>query len=215
MKDNRFIQGLSGLAIAAAGAALLAGWHGLGSPSLDARTHEAAGRGIAREAIRLLAPGAEVSLITRDTGEAPNPADDTLLSSFKAELSRARVKLGHTQSIHLDPLRPREVPASDFLDCLHRTSKGHVLVSLLGPPPANLPTSTKAAEERPAVVVFCTGSAAGRADFQALFDKGLIQCAIVSRSKQAAGSSETGSREPAFDAHFRVLTPANLSNATW
>src|ERR1043166_8076978 len=83
-------------------------------PPVDRKLHSEIGRVLAKEAVSLLRPGGQITVITRDTEAFPQPALDILLKSFQREVCRAGdIKVG-TQIIQLDPLRPVEVPPGDF-----------------------------------------------------------------------------------------------------
>jgi phosphoribosylaminoimidazole carboxylase (NCAIR synthetase) len=103
-------------------------------PRIDRTMHAAIGKALAREAISLSQPVSQITLITRDTEEFPQPALDVLLASFKREVRRAQIKIAAMQLVQADPLRPLDVPPGDFFELLRRSPAEHIIVSLLGPP---------------------------------------------------------------------------------
>src|SRR5439155_24301781 len=100
-------------------------------PAVDRKLHSDIGRVLAKEALSLLRPGGQITVITRDTEAFPQPALDILLKTFQQEIRRAGdIKVG-IQIVQLDPLRPVEVPPGDFYELIRRSTADRVIVSLL------------------------------------------------------------------------------------
>src|SRR5437867_3072757 len=98
-------------------------------PAVDRKLHSDIGRVLAKEALSLLRPGGQITVITRDTEAFPQPALDILLKTFQQEIRRAGdIKVG-TQFIQLDPLRPVEVPPGDFYELIRRSTAERIIVS--------------------------------------------------------------------------------------
>src|SRR5437667_3858668 len=96
-------------------------------PPVDRKLHSEIGRVLAKEALSLLRPGGQITVITRDTEAFPQPALDVLLKTFQQEIRRAGdIKVG-IQIVQLDPLRPVEVPPGDFYELIRRSTADRLL----------------------------------------------------------------------------------------
>jgi hypothetical protein len=186
-------------------------WHV--PPRVDRKLHGKIGEALARETQRLLGPGGQVILITRDTDAFPQPALDALLRSFKSELRRVGVTVASTQLLQIDPLRPTDVPAGDFFEALRRAPAGHVIVSLLGPPLLNADQRNKLGIVKPKVVAFCSGSQAEAIDLQELFKAGLLHAAVVSRAGAASGKSVPAVTPSTFEDLYATVRSGELTAA--
>src|SRR5438045_116267 len=76
---------------------------------LDRELHGSIGRALAKESFRLLAPGGQMTLITRDTETFPQPALEILVKTFKREARRAGAGIVNIHLLQTDPLRPIDV----------------------------------------------------------------------------------------------------------
>jgi len=70
-------------------------------------------------------------------------------------LAKAGVKIDSIQALEVDPLRPVAVPAGDFFQWIKNSTKGSVIVSLMGPPMLNETQLEQLGEVKPAIVAFC------------------------------------------------------------
>src|SRR5438552_18676129 len=103
-------------------------------PAVERKLHSDIGRVLAKEALSLLRPGGQITVITRDTEAFPQPALDILLKSFEQEVHRERETPVGTLTLQLDPLRPVEVPPGDFYELIRRSTAERIIVSFFGPP---------------------------------------------------------------------------------
>jgi hypothetical protein len=165
---------------------------------------------MAQQALALLKPGGQLTVIARDTSAFKNPATEVQLASFRQAVAKANAKIGSIETLQVDPLRPVEVPPGDFLELLRKTPPGNVIVSFMGPPLLSEEQRMKVPEARAAVVAFCSGSLPERVDLRPLFDQGLLQAAVVSKSNAATGPVPSGLQQ-CLDRFFSVVTPSNLA----
>jgi hypothetical protein len=211
MRDSRVIQGMA--CLVTLGAAAFAGvvWQGGCGPRLDSRPHEAAGWFLAQQALRYLKPGGQIILVTRDTTAFENPAADVQLAALRKTLRKARVTVRGIQPIQVDPLRPVEVPPGDFQELIRKAPKGSVIISLMGPPPLLSTAQRQALEEtKPAIVAFCPGSQAARANLPALFEQGVLQTVVISRRSPSPSSTPKSAQER-FDQAFVSVTSSDVA----
>lgn len=174
------------------------------------------GRTLAREAVKHLAPGRRLTVLTRDTATFPQPAADQVLSSFTRETARAGAPVAAIQRFEVDPLRPTQVPPGDFLELMRRSSSGDVIVSLLGPPLLN-------DEQRallPAVpgyriVALCVGPFPDAAGLRQLAAQNVLHVAIVDRPRKvSAGTATSRGQAEGFDTLYTVFQPTAAVNGS-
>jgi hypothetical protein len=189
-------------------------WHLSGGPGpvLDPLLHRAVGQVLATQTLSLLKPGGRVMVITRDTAAFQNPASDTLLAGFQSTLAKAGVKTDSLQTLQVDPLRPVAVPAGDFFQWIKGSSKGSVIVSLMGPPLLDDTQTAQLGEVKPAIVAFCPGPVRDRVDLRELFVRGLLQAAVVSKRPVGVQKSAQLTQREAFDRQYLEVTAANLAS---
>jgi hypothetical protein len=177
MRNRKAIDALSlGAIFISAGIIALSLW--ALPPKVDSQLYSEMGRVLARQALELLPPGGEISVIARDTTVYPQPAMEIALNEFRKEADRAGIKVT-ARLIQLDPLRPVEVPPGDFYEAIRRGKPNQVIVSLLGPPVLEPEQRNKLPQGRPKIVALCIGSLAEQSDLQGLFQEGLLHAAIV------------------------------------
>ena len=195
---------------AAFAAVFLSSWEF--GPPVDRKLHAEIGRVLAKEALGLLRPGGQITVVTRDTQAFPQPALDILLNSFRQEVRRRGDINVATQTIQLDPLRPVEVPPGDFYELIRRSTDERVIVSLLGPPALSKAQRSALGRVRPKIIALCTGNLAETLALNELFDAGLLHVALVNRhaSRGAQNAGQTSS--PAFDRLYTVVR-GSLSTA--
>ncbi|MCI0534915.1 MAG: hypothetical protein L0Z50_06785 [Verrucomicrobiales bacterium] len=179
-------------------------------PRLDRKLHAAIGKALAKEAIALLGNGGQLTLITRDTEEFPQPALDVLLASFRREVRRTDAKITATHLVQADPLRPVDVPPGDFYELIRRASAQHVIVSLLGPPLLTGEQRNKLGQAKPKIVAFCSGSLTETVDLRQLFSAGLLHAAVINRPASSFAASQQ-SISPGFDQLYRVVKAEDFS----
>ena len=212
MRDSKTIGVIAGMtALGAWGLIYLTARGGFG-PGINPKPHEAAGYVLAQQALTLLKPGAQITVIARDTSAFKNPASDILLNSFRRTIQRSHASIGALQLLQVDPLRSVEVPAGDFFELIRKTPKGSVIVSLMGPPLLSETQRKQLGEINPAIVAFCSGSLCEQVDLSTLFDQGLLHAAVVSRHTPAAAAAPPGNLHGWFDQWFIAVTAANVSN---
>jgi hypothetical protein len=171
-----------------AGLITLAAWCCLGlslagglGPGVGAGPHEASGRLMAEQALALLAPGGQITVIARDTTTFKNPASDLQLASFRKIISSAKAAIRSVDALQVDPLRPVEVPSGDFCELIGHTAKGSVIVSFMGPPMLTPAERARLGEIKPSIVAFCSGQNLSSVDLRLLFDEGLLRAAVLDR----------------------------------
>src|ERR1044071_2925140 len=211
MRDSKAIGAIAGLAIVGAWSAIYFSSHGGFGPTINAKPHEAAGQVLAQQALTLLKPGGQVTVIARDTAAFKNPASDLLLGSLRKTLRQGRAPVA-LQLLQVDPLRPVEVPTGDFFELIRKTPKGSVIVSLMGPPLLSETQRKQLGEINPGIVAFCSGSLTEQVDLRTLFDQGLLNAAVVSRQTPVRGSLSPGDLRGCFDQWFLAVTSATASS---
>ena len=177
--------------------------HGGLGPRVHSAPYEASGRLMAQQALACLAPGGQITVITRDTTTFRNPASDIQLASFRKTIDQAHVAIQSLHKLQVDPLRPVAVPSSDFCDLIRNTPEGSVIVSFMGPPLLTRAERSSLGDSKPAIVAFCSGRLPELADLRSLFQQGLVQAAVVDR-RGAKGSEQS----------FLAVTATNLSDVS-
>ena len=211
MRDSKVIGAAAGLATVGAWVALwITAGAGFG-PGINAKPHEASGWMMARQALKLLKPGAQIVVIARDTTAFKNPASDIQLNSFRATLRQAGVGIGKLLALQVDPLRPVEVPPGDFFELIKNTPKGTVIVSFMGPPLLTELQRKQLGEIKPSIVAFCSGSLPEHVDLRTLMEQGLLQVAVVSRTNASRNASPPNDRQGWFEQSFAAVTAANTA----
>lgn len=206
MRDRKIIQAVAAIITVGAVAAMVITERGGFAAGVNAAPHRAAGAELAHQALALLKPGGQITVITRDTAAFQNPASDFLLEGFQGELRRAHAGISTIEKLQVDPLRLIEVPSGDFQKWIHHAVAGDVIVSFMGPPLLTPEQRHQLGEIQPAIVVFCPGSWTDRVDFRPLFAQGLLRAAIVSRCDQPSAAANPDR----FDQNFAVVTKANV-----
>ena len=174
-------------------------------PSIDGRLHSEIGRALAREALSLLPPGGEITVVTRDTEAFPQPALDILLKGFRREVRQAGAIAVTTKSLPLDPLRPVEVPPGDFYELIRRSDDRRVIVSLLGPPALTAEQRGALGSVQPKIVAVCSGNLAEALDLGQLFDSGLLHVALINRPMERSTADTTSRGAMGFDQLYTVV----------
>jgi hypothetical protein len=212
MRDNKIIGVVAGMtALGAWGVIYFSARGGFG-PGINPKPHQAVGYVLAQQALTLVKPGGQITVVARDTSSFKNPASDILLQSFRKTVQQARGAIGSLQLLQVDPLRPVEVPAGDFFELIRKTPKGSVIVSLMGPPLLSENQRKQLSEINPAIVAFCSGSLPDQVDLRTLFDQGLLHAAVISRHSPAAASAAPKDLRGWFDQWFIAVTAANAGN---
>jgi hypothetical protein len=174
-------------------------------PPVDRRLHAEIGRTLAREALGLLRPGGQITIVTRDTEAFPQPALDILLKSFRREVRRVGDFPIVTKSLQLDPLRPVEVPPGDFYEVIRQSGDDRVIVSLLGPPALTREQRAALGRAKPKIIAFCSGNLAEALDLRELFNAGLLHVALVNRSTAPAAGPASAGGLSEFDRLYTVV----------
>jgi len=213
MRDNKAIGAAAILVTVGSWVALWISTAGGLGPGINPKPHEASGWMMARQALKLLKPGGQIVVIARDTTSFKNPASDIQLASFKATLREAGVGIAKVQALHVDPLRPVEVPRGDFFELVKNTPKGAVIVSFMGPPILSEAQRKQLGEVKPSIVAFCSGSLPEHVDLRTLMEQGLLQVAVVSRTNAPRNESSPSDRQGWFEQSFAAVTAANTANA--
>jgi hypothetical protein len=212
MRNRKVIQALASLVTLGSVIAMVITFRGGFSPGIESQPHQAAGWSMARQTLSLLKPGGQVLVITRDTTEFKNPATDIQLASFKKEMKRAKVSISAVQALQTDALRPMEVPSGDFMNWIHNSPEGSVIVSFMGPPVLSAPQRKQLGEIKTAIVAFCPGSWPDRISLRSLFEQDLLDAAIVSRRNQPSSATKPHNMQAWFDQNFMLVTAANVGD---
>ena len=181
-------------------------------PDTNHALHRGVGAGVAREALRLASPGGRILLIHRDTSAFANPAIDDQMEGFRQALAQAGRKIALTNLLRVDPLRAASVPPGEFLELLKRTASNDVVASFLGPAALNAQQQAALRGRRAKVVALCSGSLPRLVNLKDLFERGLLDTAILSRPSPAAGAPGAGTPEAWFEAHYQVIGAANAGD---
>ncbi|HKS36819.1 MAG TPA: hypothetical protein VJW76_06495 [Verrucomicrobiae bacterium] len=204
MRNRRSIDIIS---ILVAGAALvtiaLFSWDF--RPPVDRGLHAEIGRALAKEALSLARPGAEITVITRDTEAFRQPALDILLKSFQQEIGRAGSIAVTTHALQLDPLRPVEVPPGDFYELIRRSPADRIIVSFLGPPALTEEQRGALGTVKPKIIALCSGNLAESLDLQELFKAGLLHAALVNRRPAPGAADVSRKSSGAFDGLYTIV----------
>jgi hypothetical protein len=189
MRNRNSIDILAILTASAAFAVIfLSSWEF--GPPLDRKLPSEIGRVLAKEALSLLHPSGQITVITRDTEAFPQPTLDILLKSFEQEIRRGSDCHVGTQTIQLDPLRPVEVPPGDFYELIRRSNAERIIVSLLGPPVLTPAQRGALGRVQPKIIAFCSGNLAETLDLKELFNAGLLHVALINKPP-SPGTAET------------------------
>ncbi len=163
---------------------------------------------MAQQALTLLKPGGQITIIARDTSTFKNPASDVQMASFRKALRQRRVEVRSVLLLQVDPLRPVRIPETDALQALRNTPAGSVIVSFMGPLILSDAQRLKLGEVKPAVVAFCSGTPSGLMDLRPFFAQGLLQAAVVEKpALSSATRSDVGAEARRS---FLTITAANL-----
>jgi len=211
-RDSKAVVVIAAITALASWALIYFTAHGGFGPGINPKPHEAAGYVLAQQALSLLKPGGQITVIARDTSAFKNPASDILLKNLRKTIQQGGGSISSVQLLQVDPLRPVEVPGGDFFELIRKTPKGGVIVSLMGPPLLSETQRKQLGEINPAIVAFCSGSLSEQVDLRTLFDEGLLHAAVVSRRTPAGGSSAPGDLRGWFDRWFVTVTAANAGN---
>jgi len=211
-RDSKAIAVIAGIATLGSWALIYFTAHGGFGPGINPKPHEAAGYVLAQQALTLLKPGGQITVIARDTTAFKNPASDILLQSFRKTIRQGGGAIGSVQLLQVDPLRPVEVPGGDFFELIRKTPKGSVIVSLMGPPLVSETQRKQLGEINPSIVAFCSGSLAEQVDLRSLFDEGLLHAAVVGRKTPVTATSTPGDLRAWFDQWFVAATAGSIGN---
>jgi hypothetical protein len=209
MKDSRAINAGAGLVTIVAVASLFLSARGL-PPSLEPKPHEASGWFMAQEAMSRLKPGGWLTVVRRDTGTYQHPQSDLQFDAFQKALRKGRVAIGMVKTVHLDPLRPLEVPPGDFFELIRRSPPGCVIVSFMGPPLLSEEQRRQLGESRPSIIAFCPGALPEQVDLRALFAAKLLEVAVISRRSSPPLIAKPKDLRGWFDLCYEKVSAADV-----
>jgi hypothetical protein len=201
MRRGRWVQGVSGLTLAASSLLLFFSaneW----PPTVDRAFHGAIGEAMARETLSLVKPGAGVVVVVRDTEEFRHPESEAQVRGFEKVLKAGGSTVVSVQSLQVDPLRPLEVPSGDFYELLRKVPPGTAIVSFMGPPKLTEEQRGRLGEIRPKVIAFCPGAIPRTTDLRGMFESGLLHSAVVERD------GAVGGKRSDFASLYRVVRGA-------
>ena len=210
MRDSKITATIAAAVTLGACASMYVSITGGFGPRVDRAAHEASGLLTAKEALALLQPGGEITVVTRDTRTFENPASDIQMASFLKAVRKGRAKIRSVLALQVDPLRPVRVPAGDFCQLIRDTPQGCVIVSFMGPPLLSSSQRLQLGEIKPAIVAFCSGSMTELADLRSLFAQGLLQAAVVEKSSLGGAGAASGISSGRSHRSFVTITAANV-----
>lgn len=180
MRDHRGIQALAigTCAISVVIASWALGWIDV-TPRPSGTLHQKIGQALAQEALAHAGSGGRVVVFARDTSEFEQPAMDLALRSFTAEMLKAGHPVTDLRLVAEDPLRPIHVPEGDLFDVLRKSSKGDVVVSLMGPVLLAEDQRLALGTPKASVIAFCPGSSAEVMDPAQLASMGLLHGGVL------------------------------------
>jgi hypothetical protein len=145
-----------------------------------------------------------VVVFARDTSEFEQPATDMALRSFTTEMQKAGHPVTDLRLVAEDPLRPIHVPEGDLFDVLRKSSKGDVVVSLMGPVLLAEDQRLALGTPKASVIAFCPGSSAEVLDPAQLSSMGLLHGGVLAlpASNDPKQSAKTPDR---FEALYRRM----------
>jgi hypothetical protein len=178
-------------------------------PSFDLAPHYAIGKVMAEEAAKLATGGGRVTIIGRDDAAFANPYAAAELQALLSALRSANCSIASTNLLKLDPLRLARVPAGDYAQMTRRLGDKDVVVCLLGAPDLNAELLKATGTAQPKLVALCTGTFPRQIALKPLFDKQILQAAIVSKEELSAAAAGGGHGD-AFDKLYAVVTAKNV-----
>ena len=198
------------IAIGAAAVALYLSLNSF-SPPFNPKPHEALGRVLAEESLKLRGGGGRIFVITRDTAAFKSPGIDAQLKSFSATLKQAGAGVTSTNLMKVDPLRPVNVPAAEFLKILGGLSENDVVASFLGPPILSNAQLAQLGTKRPRVAAVIPADLARYANLKQLFEIQLLHAAILNRTEVNAPAPAADTLQAWFDHLYLLVTSANVA----
>lgn len=181
------------------------------APRFDARPHLALGEALAEQAAKTVGSGGRVTLIVPDTSAFENPAVDSQLKAFYQALRKANLSVDATNRVKLDPIRLPRVPL-EFVEILRKQSETDVVVSWLGPLIPTAEQKARLPQKQARVVAVCSGWMPRQLNLKALFDDGLLDVAIISRSNPPPALPQSSNSQEWFSHFFQIVTPKNVSD---
>ena len=210
MRGSTVIRILAASVSVVAWAAIYLCLHGGLGPRINSEPHASIGRLMAQQAVAFLKPGGKITVFARDTSTFKNPATDIQLASFRKAVGQAHATIREVRALQVDPLRPTEVPSSDFCEVIKNTPKGSVIVSFMGPPVLTPKQRTRLGEIQPAIVAFCSGHLPAREGLRLLFEQGLLHAAVVDRLEPESEASQARNLDRSGP-YYVAVTTANLA----
>jgi hypothetical protein len=211
MATANAIRAAAAVVMLVSGAFLVLSWRGPG-PDFNPKPHQALGRAVAEEALKLVRADGRIMVFARDPKSFKAPAQAEQWLSFCQTVNQAGRKIASTNLLQVDPLRTPGVPPGTFAERLQRATAADVVVSFLGLPDFTDDQIKRLGEKRPSVVAVCTGTAPLRVNLRRLFEQRLLHTAIVSRTNPQPKPPDTAPLRSWFDSLFQVVTAANAAD---
>jgi hypothetical protein len=183
------------------------------SPPFDARIHDAIGEVMGQEVLKLSGGKGRVVLIQRDSRTTHSPASDAQVRALARVLRAGGSQIAVTNVMKVDPLRVPSVPPGDFFQILKKAAEGDVVVSLLGPPALTDQMAGKLDASGAKVVALCAGAVPRTVNLKELFQKNLLNVAVVDRPSPPALTGDGATGRALFDRYYQVITAANAGEA--
>ena len=181
-------------------------------PDFNPKPHQALGRVVAEEALKLLPAEGRIILFSRDAKSFKAPAAEAQLTEFCRTVLAAGRKIAVTNQLQVDPLRRISLPAGDFVERLQRATTADVVVSFLGPPILNENQLKRLGQKRLGVVAVCSGDLPRQIHLKQLFDQKLLHAAIISRPAPLPKPPPNAPWRNWFDGLFQTITATNVAD---
>lgn len=182
------------------------------SPPFDSRLHDALGEAMGQEVLKLSGGKGRVILVQRDSRTTHSPASDAQVRALARVLRSGGSQIALTNVMKVDPLRIPSVPPGEFFQILKKASEGDVIVSLLGPPVLPDQMAGKLDASGAKVVALCAGAVPRTVNLKELFQKNLLNVAVVDRASPPAMASDGATGRSLFDRYYQVVTAANVGD---
>ena len=176
------------------------------------KPHQALGRVVAEEAMKLIQGDGRLIVFARDFKSFESPAMKAQWGGFCEAVANGKVKIASTNWLQVDPLRTPSLPAGGYVERAQRAGSNDVIVSFLGLPELTEAQLRRLEAKRVQLVAVCTGNTPLRTNMRRLFERQWLQVAIISRPIPLPQPSENAPWRAWFDGLFQVITAAEAAD---